>query len=136
MKTADIKSLVMSAPRRRALKSLCEKGGAATGLAGSSAAMMLSAIPEVVETPLVLVVGDNLDDAGYLYFDLCRLVGEEAVAMFPSGFRRDIKYGQVDAPNQILRTEALGRISAGTVDFVVTYPERSEEHTSELQSLA
>ncbi len=135
MKTADIKSLVMSAPRRRALKSLCEKGGAATGLAGSSAAMMLSAIPEVVETPLVLVVGDNLDDAGYLYFDLCRLVGEEAVAMFPSGFRRDIKYGQVDAPNQILRTEALGRISAGTVDFVVTYPEALAECVASREEL-
>ena len=52
-----------------------------------------------------MVVGDNLDDAGYLYFDLCRIAGEDAVAMLPSGFRRDIKYGQVDAPSQILRTE-------------------------------
>ena len=51
---------------------------------------MLSGLPYTQGHP-ILVVGDSLDDAGYLYFDLCRLAGEDAVAMLPSGFKRDIK---------------------------------------------
>ncbi len=81
------------------------------------------------------MVGDSLDDAGYLYFDLCRLAGEEAVAMLPSGFKRDIKYGQPDAPNQILRTEALNRAKAGTLRFLVSYPEAMAECVASREEL-
>ncbi|MDE6299967.1 MAG: transcription-repair coupling factor, partial [Muribaculaceae bacterium] len=52
-------------------------------------------------------VADDMDAAGYIYHDICQTVGEERVAIFPSGFRRDIKYGQPDPPSQILRTETL-----------------------------
>ena len=124
LKTADICAMVMTAARRKAMKSLCAHSGSATGLAGSSAAIALAAIDSKVP---VIVVGDSLDDAGYLYFDLCRILGEENVAILPSGFKRDIKYGQVDPPNQILRTETLTRLSAGNVRFVVTYPDAIAE---------
>ncbi|MDE6196368.1 MAG: transcription-repair coupling factor, partial [Muribaculaceae bacterium] len=132
MTLAEIRSLIMPAARRRALASVCSHCGTATGLAGSSAALMLSALES--KSP-VIVIGDSLDDAGYLYFDLCRFAGEEAVAMLPSGFRRDIKYGQVDPPNQILRTEALGRLAAGDVRFVVTYPEALAECVASREDL-
>ncbi len=97
------------------------------GLAGSAAAMLLSSVkrPEPV-----LVVGDSLDDAGYLYHDLSRMIGEEAVLMFPSGYKRSIKYGQVDPPSQILRTEALSRWDDRRVRFVVTYPEALAEQVA------
>ncbi len=76
----------------------------------------------------VLVIGDSLDDAGYLYHDFSRIIGEEAVAMFPSGYKRDIKYGQVDAPSQILRTEALNRWHDDPkLKFIITYPEALAE---------
>ncbi len=114
----------MSTARRKAIKSLCDHCGSATGLAGSSAPIALAAIESKVP---VIVIGDSLDDAGYLYFDLCRILGEENVAILPSGFKRDIKYGQVDPPNQILRTETLTRISTGNVRFVVTYPDAIAE---------
>lgn len=86
----------------------------------------------------MLVAGDSLDDAGYLYFDLCRLAGEEAVAMLPSGFKRDIKYGQADPPNQILRTETLKRIKDGdpALRFVVTYPEALAETVASREQIA
>lgn len=97
------------------------------GLAGSSAAILLSSLPRKKNVPM-LVVGDSADDAGYLYHDLSRLLGEEKVVLFPSGYKRDIRYGQVDAPSQILRTEALGRVNAGNgLHAVVTYPEALAE---------
>lgn len=96
-------------------------------MAGSSPALLLAAIkrPEPV-----IVVGDSLDDAGYLYHDLVRLLGEDAVLMFPSGYKRAVKYGQPDPPSQILRTEALSRWTAPATRIVVTYPEALAEKVS------
>ncbi len=119
----------LSATRREALRKAL--GGKASvvsvyNLAGSSPAMMLGAMP-ARKVPTV-VVGDSLDDAGYLYHDLSRLVGEDKVLMFPSGYKRDIKYGQVDPPSQILRTEALNMWHSDRAPrYVVTYPEALAE---------
>ncbi len=126
MNIGQIAALVNTPARRKALKSLAAKPqGTVYGLAGSAAALTLSALCGIEK--LVVVVGDSADDAGYLYYDMCRLCGEEAVAMLPSGYRRDIKYGQQDAPSQILRTEALQRLAAGSVRMLVTYPDAIAE---------
>lgn len=110
--------------RTRALRaSLSEhKTTAVYGLAGSAAAAMLCLTAR--RSPM-LVVCDTVDDAGYMYHDLVRLAGDEAVAFFPSAYKRSIKYGQVDPPSQILRTEALARLYAPSTPlrFLVTYPE-------------
>ncbi|MCH5220713.1 MAG: transcription-repair coupling factor [Muribaculaceae bacterium] len=132
MTIEDIRKRIITPQRRLEIKSLCAKGGVLSGVAGSAAAMVISEIKSKVP---VIVVGDSLDDAGYLYFDISRLVGEEHVAILPSGFKRDIKYGQVDSPNQILRTEALNRISAGNVKFVISYPEALAECVSSRDDL-
>ncbi len=119
----------LSASRREALsKALGGKASVISvyNLAGSSTAMMLGAMPGR-KVPTV-VVGDSLDDAGYIYHDLSRILGESKVLMFPSGYKRDIKYGQVDAPSQILRTEALNQWHTDMAPrFVVTYPEAMAE---------
>ena len=75
------------------------------GLKGSAPALLFSQLPPR-KTPYI-IIADDLDTAGYLYHDLCRTEGESKVAIFPSGYRRDIKYGQIDPPSQILRTETL-----------------------------
>ena len=99
------------------------------GLAGSATAVMLS---ETGRKRPMIVVADSLDDAGYLYHDLVRLCGESAVAMLPSGYRRHIKYGQADAPSQILRNEATARFYAADsgLKFLVTYPEALAERVA------
>ena len=79
----------------------------------------------------MLVIGDSLDDAGYLYHDLSRVLGESAVLMFPSGYKRSIKYGQVDPPSQIMRTEVLNHwFDDPSLRYVVTYPEALAEHVA------
>ena len=136
MQITNLESLLVGAGRKKALKALVGRPGAVvTGVAGSSAAVMLAALPRAAGAPVV-VVGENLDDAGYLFFDLTRIVGEDRVVFLPSGYRRDIKYGQVDAPNQILRTETLRRLAAGTADYLVTYPEAMAETVASQDELS
>ncbi len=104
------------------------------GLAGSSAAMLFASMPKR-DVP-ILIVGDSLDDAGYLYHDISRVLGEDAVLMFPSGYKRDIKYGQVDPPSQILRTEALNHWHTDErLRYVVTYPEALAERVASRETI-
>ena len=107
------------------------------GLAGSAPALLLGAMaPRKVPT---LVVADSPDDAGYLYHDLSRILGEERVLMFPSGYKREIKYGQEDPPSQILRTEALNRWheqGAGAPLYIVACPEALAEKVASRKEMA
>ncbi len=98
------------------------------GLAGSSPAMLMGSLPEKSKSSPAIVIGDTLDDAGYLYHDLSRMLGEDRVLMFPSGYKRSIKYGQPDPLSQIMRTEVLNRfITDKKLRYVVTYPEALAE---------
>ena len=102
--------------------------------AGSAVSVALSALKK--RSVPMLVIGDSADDAGYLYHDLTRVAGEAAVVMLPSAYKRDIKYGQVDPPSQILRTEALSRWhSDAGLRFVVTYPEALAERVASAESI-
>ena len=75
-----------------------------------------------------LVVARDMDSAGYIYHDLAHINGEQCVAFFPSGYKRDIRYGQADPPQQILRTEALDAlVNSKKLRWVVTYPEALAE---------
>ena len=134
-----IASDFMAGSRSKALNAALAKGhtrACAHSLAGSSAAMLLASLANR-PSPL-LVIGDSPDDAGYLYHDLSRLLGEEAVLILPSGYKRAIKYGQPDPPSQILRTEALSawQSASSPVKIVVTYPEALAEKVAPPQMLA
>ncbi len=84
----------------------------------------------------MLFVLNDADEAGYLYADLCRLVGDSEVFFFPSSYKRAVKYGQHAPANEILRTEVLAKLSVkqnfgkrigGGRLLVVTYPEALAE---------
>lgn len=145
----------LSPAREKAMARALEiaRGGSVVtlgGLAGSSVAMLFGGMvlaangkangntsgkqkgtPENVPA---LLVADSMDDAGYLYNDLVKILGDNAVMIFPSGYRRDIKYGQVDPPQQILRTEALSHWTTDPeLRFVVSYPEAMAEKVASRQ---
>ncbi len=97
------------------------------GLCGSSAAVLLSAlIWEGSNTPNILAILDDQDDAGYFYHDLTQMIGEDKVMFFPSSYKRAIKYNQKDAANEILRTEVLTKASQENT-IIVTYPDALAE---------
>ena len=88
---------------------------------------------------VVLFVLSDADEAGYFYHDLTQLLDAQRVLFFPSSYRRQVKYGQRDAANEILRTEVLARLNkerntdgAGNAPssaplFIVTHPEALSE---------
>ena len=95
------------------------------GLEGSSPAMLMAAL-RLPRT--ALAVADDADAAGYLYHDLCQILGSEKVSILTSSYRRDIRYGQIDPPSQILRTETLEACSTGRVKWIVSWPEAMAEN--------
>lgn len=106
-----------------------------SGLKGSAPAMLMAGLP-AAKYPY-LIIADDADSAGYIYHDLCHVAGEEKVAIFTSGYRRDIKYGQPDPPSRILRTETLDAWHRRDHPvWVVTYPEAIAEKVPSREILA
>ena len=103
------------------------------GAAGSALALTLAALPHR-DAPYI-IVADDADSAGYLYNDIEALTAPSQTLIFPSGYKRDIRYGQTDAASDILRTEVLNRISAQVLPpaplIVVTYPEALAEKVAD-----
>ncbi len=92
------------------------------GLKGSAAAMLLSGLDK--GKGALLVIADDPDSAGYLYHDLAQIVGPERVMAFPSGYKRDIRFGQPDPAQQILRAEVLDALSNDSqLRWVIASPE-------------
>ena len=123
------------------LPQLCEKartGGVVRlkGLNGSSKSLLLPAFFEKAGQTLVCLLNDA-DDAGYLYNDVKQVMGEENIFLFPSAYRRSIKYGQKDSAQEILRTEVLCRLQeSGRPAFIVTYPDALAERVASQTALA
>lgn len=95
------------------------------GLEGSAPALLFASLKKGKHP--FLVIADDFDTAGYIYHDICQIHGDEKVKIFPSGYKRDIKYGQIDAPSQILRTEVINSWSKKQTGWVVTCPEALAE---------
>ena len=92
------------------------------GLAGSSPSVIFSSLP-LKKSAKTLIICNDADEAGYMYHDLCQINGEGRVLIFPSGYKRDIKYGQLDAPSEIMRTEVLNQwYENDNLRLVVSYP--------------
>ncbi len=97
------------------------------GLQGSSASMFAAALFHKTKECHLYILNDQ-ESAGYFYHDLSQILGTDNVLFFPSAYKRAIKYGQIDAANEILRTEVLGKMQAkNTHLIVVSYPEAVAE---------
>ncbi len=138
MEIDELSALFNSTTRKEALKSILSGRGRKRilidGLAGSATALLFAGLPKR-KTPYVIIAND-LDEAGYMYHDLCQITDDKQVLIFPSGYKRDIKYGQIDAPNEILRTEVLNQWSENKqLRWVVTYPEAIAERVAEREEV-
>ena len=98
MELKELKSVINTPVRRKALKEVLSdkkiKHIALTGLEGSATAFALCNLLDWGKH--TIIVASNNDVAGYLYHDLLQLEGEQRVAFLPSGYKRNIKYGQID----------------------------------------
>ena len=110
MKISELCDLFDTPSRRKAIDGLAGnkkiKRAAIDGLAGSSPAMLFSRLPEK-HSPY-LIVANDLDEAGYMYNDLCRINGDKDVLLFPSGYK--IRTGRPSITNsQSGSAQPLGR---------------------------
>lgn len=104
------------------------------GLNGSSVPMVFASANGRLPRTCLFVLNDA-DEAGYFYHDLTQLLGNSHVLFFPSAYRRQVKYCQKDAANEILRTEVLSRVKeqeashddSNSTLYVVTCPEAMAE---------
>ena len=104
--------------------------GYVEGARASVMAMLAAGMRERVDRVCIFVL-DDAEMAGYFYHDLTQMMGNDDVLFFPSSYMRQVKYGQKDAANEILRTEVLGRIisKAGGAGFTKR-TERTDSYES------
>lgn len=152
----EIKDLVLQKPRFNALTKKL-RGLRPTepsviqlrGLSGSAAATFLAPLKTAVSDIVVFILNDE-EQAGYFYHDLCQIGGADGISFFPSGYKRNIKYGQIDSANEILRTETLAAIqnfstakdkgnpesdASTTGLLIVTYPEAVAEKVAQSEEV-
>ena len=97
------------------------------GLQGSAASMFAASLFHKTDNCLLFVLNDQ-ESAGYFYHDLNQILDSDKVLFFPSAYKRAIKYGQIDAANEILRTEVMGQLQIqGKHPIIITYPEALAE---------
>jgi transcription-repair coupling factor (superfamily II helicase) len=125
-----LKELFASHPQVKTALSLSRQSQTPLFLSGlhGSAGSVVSATLFSESSCHFLCILNDLEEAGYFYHDCCQVLDDECVLFFPSGFKRNIRYGQKDLANEILRTEVLGRLSVGEKPYlIVTYPEALAE---------
>lgn len=94
-----------------------------SGLCGSSLSLAAASFFQKVPNTQVFIVNDA-DEAAYLYNDLRQILSDENVLFFPSSYKKTIRLSQLDSSNEILRTEALNRLSNSSKPIIlVSYPE-------------
>ena len=113
MEIQGVLDLYAKSPQSAALaKMLCDgtvKNGRIDGSASSAMAVLFASVARTAGRPCLFVL-DDAEEAGYFYHDLTQMLGNRDVLFFPSSYRRQVKYGQRDSANEILRTEVLGRL--------------------------
>lgn len=126
MNLSDFQQLYAQHPQVKALASWAkslEPNVKITGLSGSASALVIASLFKVQANTHIVVL-DDADQAAYFYNDLKFILSPEEVYFFPSSFKRAIKLSQLDAANEILRTEVLNRLANHPAPcVVVTYPE-------------
>lgn len=91
------------------------------GLTGSSPTLLVSALKDL--RPQLVITPDK-ESAGYFYYDLAQINGEDSVFFLSSSYKRSPEFGHPDSSQMILRTEALQKLrEAGPGSFIVTYTE-------------
>ncbi|MBR1400334.1 MAG: transcription-repair coupling factor [Prevotella sp.] len=154
MKVQDLINLYAHSPQSAALAKALEdvslKHIFLQGLSASAPAVLFASVTrriwdnEQSHAKTVVFILPDADDAGYFYHDLTQMLGSDRVFYYPSSYRRQVKYGQRDAANEILRTEVLAKLSAPTQEdgipaspfFIITHPEALSELVVSKQKLA
>ena len=152
-----------SAALAKALGNVSIRSVFVEGLTASAAAVLFASVTRRTPQTILFILPDA-DEAGYFYQDLVQTHPQQThpqqthpqplpvregsdnsqqgntsnVLFFPSSYRRQVKYGQRDAANEILRTEVLAKLNEQSAEdsslltlhsslYIVTYPDALSE---------
>lgn len=104
------------------------------GLQGSASSMLAISLLHKTKNSFLYILEDE-ESAGYFYHDLVQLTGAANILYFPSAYKRAIKYGQIDAANEILRTEVLSHLQSNEQIIIISYPEALAEKVVSKETL-
>lgn len=105
-------------------------------LCGSAFSLYAATLVEREGGVHVFVCNDR-DSAAYLCNDFYKLLGEEGVMFFPTGWKRSIRYGKDDASGTVQRTAVLKALREEMTRLAVfTYPEALSETVVDAESFA
>ncbi len=90
-----------------------------TGLAGSSAAIMLANLAEMIDRPIVAVI-TTPEEAGDFYDDVAYVLGDEKVAFFPSLMTPPYEFRSPSGEIVGQRLSTLARIRNNQTKIIVT----------------
>lgn len=117
-------------PRFQELTTALNNAQASIHLAGlkeSSSAFWVAMLYKYGVTRQVLCVLDDVEQAGYFYHDISRLIDVDQVLFLPISYRRSMRDGQLDDTQIILRTEVLSALQQERPVVIVTHPEALAE---------
>ncbi len=114
-----------------------EKGNSlyVKGLTGALDTVLMAGVAK--EHSLHLIICADKEEAFYVQNDLQSLVGDSAVALFPTSAKKPYEWEEVDNANVLLRAETLNLLSnySNQTLFVVCYPESLTEKVINKKSL-
>lgn len=101
-------------------------------LSGINSSLLALLLSEWGQEMPILISADDADEAGYIYADLEQVLGAERVLMFPSSYRRAIKYGHRDEASSLMRSMVLSALATASktnkpMPIIVSYPEALAE---------
>ncbi len=105
------------------------------GLQGSSRALFAISLYNKNPQTYLYILNDA-EAAGYFYHDVTQIIGSSNVLFFPSAYKRASKFGQLDAANEVLRTETLSCLQdKDNHVIIVSYPDALVEKTVSSEQL-
>lgn len=108
----------------------------ASGLSGSSDALLLASLYRILKKNLLILVNDK-EEALYFMNDLQSFLPRKEILFFPASYKRPYQLEEIDNANVLMRAETLNELNhtrSGSV-IVVTFPEAVSEKVINKKSL-
>lgn len=108
----------------------------ATGLSGSSDALLIASLYRQLKRNLLILVNDK-EEALYFMNDLQSFLPKKEILFFPASYKRPYQLEDIDNANVLMRAETLNELNhtrAGSV-IVVSFPEAISEKVINKKSL-
>jgi len=126
MKISDILSIIKNYPQvKDIINSINNKQKILlSGLAGSLKSLLSSLLINERSEGIYVFIFEDKEKSAYFYNDLIQNFSEDTILFFPSTYKRNIFYNQIDEGNIVLRNKLLSKLySHEKINAIVTYTE-------------